>query len=76
MNAILEFEMPNSCSKCPISYTKIRRFGDGEELMVRYCAFTCTFTKRECADRLNGIEEYTEIRAPFCPLKTVANIAN
>jgi len=53
-----EFPEPESCNKCYVSYFWNRRYGDGQELPRRRCGITNT----DCTD-------YTETRAPFCPLK-------
>jgi len=55
-----EFPAPESCNKCSVSHFWNRRYGDGQELLRRKCGIANT----DCTD-------YTEIRAPFCPLKII-----
>ena len=63
MKAILEFDAPESCAECPLSYKNLY-FDDGS---VTHCIMYPDGYLNNQAVR----EEYSNTRAPFCELRIV-----
>ena len=64
MNAILEFDMPESCSECPLMYEQIIGQKPYQQI-YNNCCFNFN------PGKLGGSVTGKNKRAPFCPLKIV-----